>query len=161
MPDPSGPLTPKVRIAIVLVIAILVVVAGYWWYQTHEKTRTLKDGTRVVTAPEGDLVSQFPKEMILEGDARTTESYRIEYSAVSQPAATYVSAKSLADNVAAFGKYLADEHWDIVTAADPAATRPTFFYATRPSGEAVNVSFAAQTDGHIQVVIAYAAPKAK
>ena len=146
------------RKLVVVVIALVVIAgaAGAWWtYKNRETSLEFEPGKILVTAQTGNIVSEFPKELILEKDIVISNSYRIDYTAgnVGQPVAVYDSKLTMAENLTAFRAYFTDNGWEITNEGDPAQS-VTSIYAEKESAEA-NVTLESLPDGKIQVIIAY------
>src|SRR3989344_1896606 len=135
------------------VIIVLLVAGGYWFWKNSERTSTLDDGTKLVTAPEGKIVSGFPAEFLIEA-AAVGESYRLDYkSGTTQPVIVYGSAKTFEDNIAAFRKVLEDGAWAIVQ--EDVSEPSGFLYGVRDNEE-VNVTFSMGEGRAVVVTLAYA-----
>ena len=158
----SGPRPSSQRAwiaGLALIAAVVIIAAGWGLYQrglSGETSREIAPGQTLVTAPEGDVVSNFPQEFILEKDPEVAKSYRIEYAAgnVSQPFLRYQSRWNMAENVAAFRDHLRQGGWAVIRAGDPEERPATFFNAARENKE-VNIILFEGGDGTVSVSIAY------
>ena len=146
------------RRKLVVAIIVLVVIAGasgaWWAYKNRETSRELEPGQTLVTAQTGNIVSEFPKELILEKDVAISNSYRIDYTAgnVDQPVAVYDSKLTMAENMTAFRAYFEENGWRISNEGD-STQLVTAIIAAKESAR-VNVTLSL-SDGKVQVIIAY------
>ncbi len=146
-----------------LIILLLILVAALWLADKAPSALPGQQGTSQEIAPgqtlteaaEGQVIAGFPEDFILEKGVTTDSSYSIAYADnnTSQPVASYRSKKTLEENVAAYGAYLALNGWMLTHAAESSARPVTFFYATKDTAE-VNITFAEDTGG-VMVTIAY------
>lgn len=155
---------PNSSRAVVYIIIIIVVLLGLWWImsvdrgdlRTGEEVSEIAPGETLRTAAEGELVTGFPREMILEEGIVANESYSINYSNqnVDQPVVTYTSALTLEENIDLYGAYLRGNSWNITHEATTAEAPVTYFYATKDN-RSLNLTFNAQGGG-VEVTMALA-----
>lgn len=144
-----------VRPQTVLIIGAVVLVAalaGIYWFVQKRQAALPDSDLSLTTAPEGQLAQGFPPDLILEKDAELQKSYRVDSKGVSQPAATYVSSRTLAENIAAFRDYFDKNGWALTHEATVEEGSGTFFYAEKDS-HAASVTFV-EENGSLFVMIA-------
>lgn len=160
-PMPANPSASKQWLlwgGIALVIVIVAAIA--WWFPANptggETRQEIAPGQVLFTAQEGQIVSDFPRELITEDSPLVTQSQRIEYTTngVNQPSVRYQSAWNMEENVAAFRDVLRAGAWAVSRAGDEDERPETFFQAARDD-ETVTITLAAGTDGIVTVSIAY------
>lgn len=120
-----------------------------------EKTRKPQE---TVTATSGKIIGDFPAELVLEPSAVAKESYSVHYNTqgVSQPVLSYVSKKTIPENVAIFRNYFVVNNWTILHNANP-LDRFTYFYAMRNNYKnEANVTME-QVGNQVQITISYVA----
>ena len=136
-----------VGIAVVVIAVILVFV---WKPSTKPAS-----GPVPVFAPQGQLIPQFPKELILDPRAQVNSSYSIGYSSsTNQYTAEWVSSSSLATLDAGYKKYFVASGWTITNSNTvTAASKLGVVYAATSTAN-VNVTMVAQGKGS-EVTISY------
>lgn len=141
---------------VVLVVAAAVAGGAWWWMGNREVVSEIAPGETLITAQTGNVVSEFPKELILEEGAALAASYRVDYSStgVAQPVAIYDSKLTLENNLTAFRAYFAQNGWNLAQEGDAAQLPVTFIYARNDKADA-NVTFESAEDGKVRVTIAY------
>jgi len=84
------------------------------------------------------------------------KSYSVEYRTgdVRQPVVSYVSAKSVRENILAFRAYLAVQGWTLLKTGNSAELPATALYAAKGNAQ-VNVTLAPLPEGKTQVTISY------
>jgi hypothetical protein len=109
----------------------------------------------ITSVQEGEVVEDFPRELILEANPEATQSYSIQYrnNNARQPVVQYISELSLQGNIDAFGAILAQNSWT-VTHHPSAEDAVTSYYAIRGSEE-VNVTFTVNDEGVVTVEVSY------
>ena len=119
-------------------VAILVIVVIAWViWRPQEKGAS---GPSPVFAPQGQLVPQFPKDLILDTNAAISGSYAINYSSsTNQYTAEYDSSSTVTSLFGAYQSYLPANGW---TLTGSLTTHPTF-----------DVLSATQDNNQLQVVI--------
>jgi hypothetical protein len=144
-----------------LVVLLLLLWAAFWLADKTPNvmkqggtSQEIAPGQTLTQAPEGSIVEGFPSKLILEENVAATQSYTIAYTDgnITQPVVSYRSKKTLTENVAAYGAYLALNGWNVTHEADATET-VTFFYATQGTTD-INVTFAKDSEG-VMVTIAY------
>lgn len=124
-----------VGVAVVVVAAVIVVV-----WRPSQKPPAVAPGPVPVFAPKGQLVPQFPKELILDSSASVAGSYSIAYSSsTNQYTAQYDSSSTVTALFNQYKTYFAGNGW---TVTGTLTTHPTF-----------DVIAATKDSGHLQVVI--------
>ena len=142
-----------------LALVVVLILLGGWYFFLRKDVEVIAPGTELTRARAGRVISDFPREFILEPQAVVEESYSINYSneGIRYPVVRYRSSRNLAQNVADFRRILDEGEWVIYRRASAGETPITFFYATK--GEAkLNVSFETREDG-LFVNVSYAAPE--
>jgi hypothetical protein len=151
---------------VIYIIIIIVVLLGLWWIMSadrngglgteNEEVTEIAPGETLRTAAGGDLVTGFPREMILEEGVVANESYSINYSNqnVDQPVVSYTSALTLEENINLYSAYLRGNNWNITHEATTAEAPVTYFYATKDN-RSLNLTFNAQGGG-VEVTMALA-----
>lgn len=144
---------PWAAVSIAAATVIILAGAAVYWSGHREKRQELPSGQVLTTPLPGRVVSDFPKDLLLEPSAELVQSYELTGSGASQPVVIYNSAKSLADNIAAYKNYLSSNGWRI--AADGSVSNPAFLYAAKDGfQEQVNATFAMAGD-KVQVTLAF------
>jgi hypothetical protein len=143
---------------VVLVVAAAVAGGAWWWMGNREVVSEIEPGDTLVAAQGSNMVSGFPKELILEKDVVISDSYRVDYSrsGATQPVAVYDSNLNLEANLTAFRAYFAENGWELQREGDVAQTPVTFIFATK-GDNSVNATFESLADGKVRVSIAYLA----
>lgn len=132
-------------------VALVALVGGYMLFRGGGQPYVM------TTAPKGDVVSDFPKELLLEKGVSVDNSYSLNYSGegFTQPVVQYVSALNIAGNIGMFKQYLLANNWQIEHEAD-LSQAITYFTAKRQT-ETVNITLVAdKATGKVNVNIAYA-----
>ncbi len=149
MVEPQNPdmwNTTWFRVLSIIIVAGLVIFLGAWFW-------TKQRGAKLVTAPAGQVVDSFPKELIGETGVYISQSYARSTNGVNQPTVTYISNKSLADNISLYKNLLQANGWQIYTVPDPLKT-VSAFYAKKGSAE-LNVTFDASDKKAVTVTESY------
>jgi hypothetical protein len=121
----------------VAVVVIILVVWGVWKLQPHQQAMT---NPVPVYAPQGQLVPNFPKNLILDSNAAISGSYSINYSSsTNQYTAEYDSSSTVTSLYNKYQSYLPQNGWTITGSL---TTHPTF-----------DVIAATQGNAQLQVVI--------
>lgn len=132
----------------VVVIALFAVV--FW--RPHASQPSTNTPTPVF-APQGQLVPQFPKSLILDSAAAVSGSYSVNYSSsTNQYTAEYNSSSSMATLYASYKQYLPANGWTITNDSAQYA-RSRGLYATNASSD-VTLTIIPQGSGS-QVTISY------
>lgn len=106
---------------IIIIIAVILVFA---WQPNQSSapatepggsgTNNTPSGPQPVYAPPGQVVAQFPKELIVDSAAQVSQSYSIGYSTTTnQYTAQYNSSSSLDTLVAKYKAYFAAKGWKV------------------------------------------------
>lgn len=130
-----------------VVVVLAAIVGGYLYYEAQHPYATTQ-------APKGEVIADFPKDLLVEKNTTIQDSYSLVYKAgnLSQPVVTYVSNWPMIQNVVQFGSYLRKNGWTITHEADPLA-KNTFYYANKDANE-TNITFVEET-GKVKVTISY------
>ena len=123
------------------VVVVAAAVAGWAvWASSPKQPVASQSGPAPVFAPQGQLVPEFPKGLILDSTAAISGSYSINYaSSTNQYTAEYNSSSSMASLYAQYKQYLPANGWTITGTL---TTHPTF-----------NVIAASQGNNQLQVVV--------
>ena len=171
-PTPAGPSPAPVKPSssaphrstksVISIVIIFVVLAAFALWLTTLNTETItrdENGNIVRTAPEGELVRNFPQGLLLEEGAPIDLSYSISYGGeeTTLPFARYTSNKSYSENISEFRRTLKSEGWVILQDADDKVLPTTNIYAQK-EGTDVNVIFT-QKENEVEIQIAYSAKK--
>jgi hypothetical protein len=134
-------------------VAIIVIVIVAWFVWKFGAAHPVASGPTPVFAPQGQLVPQFPKGLIVDGDAAISGSYAINYSSsTNQYTAEYDSSSTVTSLYKDYQSYLSANGW-VVTGS--LATHPTFdaLAATQGSNQ-LQVVISTKAKGS-QVTITY------
>jgi hypothetical protein len=126
-----------VGVIIVVIVVVVWIVWAAWKPTVPQQTNS---GPTPVFAPQGQLVPQFPKDLILDSNAAISGSYSIDYSSsTNQYTAEYDSSSTVTSLYNQYQTYLPQNGW---TMAGTLTTHPTF-----------DVLAATQGNDQLQVVI--------
>ncbi len=145
--------------AVVLVLIIAAVFFGFSGRRgVPAPTTTGPSGPAPTYAPKGELISGFPKELILDSAARVGNSYSINYSAsLNQYTAVWSSSSSAQTLLGKYQTYLSANGWTIPAGAAKSGKYGASVYATNVSS-VVNIAIAPAAAGKgSQVTISYVA----
>lgn len=111
-------------------------------------------GYSVENAEQGEVVSSFPQEFLLESNAMVEGSSVLTYkdSGSTLPTVEYTSEMTLEQNIASFREALTNGGWAITKEASADKT-PTGFYAIK-GGNDINITLI-EKNGVVKVYIAY------
>ncbi len=138
-------------VAAALVLAAGIVVAGMAWNASSKQP--VASAPMPVYAPEGELVPQFPKVLILDPAAAVSQSYSINYSpTTNQYTAEYDSSSSILSLYAAYLQYLPSNGWTITNQLTSYSNSRGV--SATDASSSVEVSVVAQSGGS-QVTIGY------
>jgi hypothetical protein len=130
----------RVWVWVGVVVVVIVAVALIWWRPTAKAPQKVASGPVPVYATQGQLVTQFPKNLIIDTNAAITGSYSINYSSsTNQYTTEYDSSSTVSALYKQYKSYLPKNGWTITTSL---TTRPTF-----------DLISAAQGNSQLQVVI--------
>jgi hypothetical protein len=168
----SAPKRTSHRKLIIWLVVLLLVLFGALWIADKapsvvdmgdDTTTEIAPGETLTTAPTGEVIAGFPSELILEDGVVASESYSIAYTegSVSQPVVSYLSKKTLEQNIEAYGAYLSLNEWIVSHEATADDAPVTFYYATKNNAD-LNITFAVEEaiegeegTGGVKVTIAY------
>lgn len=148
------------RMVVWTVVAVIVVVGIVWYAVSVRGPGGQNNGQHPqaaapVYAPQGQIVTGFPRELILDSIAGVNNSYSVNYSAgVNQYTAQWNSSNSMAALYDAYEQYLPANGWTIT---NDVKTQSWFrgLYATNASAE-VSIAISTQGKGS-QAVVTYLA----
>lgn len=143
------------RIWVWVGVGVVVVIVIVWivWAMTAKPVVSVPPP---VYAPQGQLVPQFPKSLILDSNAAISGSYSISYStSTNQYTAEYDSTSSMAALYGEYQSYLPQNNW---TVTGSLTTHPTFRVITASQGsDQLQVVISAIGKGS-QATITYVVP---
>jgi hypothetical protein len=141
-----------------LIIVILLVIMGIALFVVLQKANAPVVLPQVPAgqpafAPQGRLVPDFPKALILDQDVALSDSYHVQYdSSLAQDTAQWNSSQSIADLTNTYQAYFSANGWQIagvVTSTDSMAINATQASATvavvilsQATGSRVTVTYA-------------------
>jgi hypothetical protein len=103
----------KKRVAIISAVVVIIVLAFIWWFMWGEYR-----APRAAFAPSGQLISGFPKELILDQSALIGKSYTIGYAYnLNQYTANWTSNSSLGDLYGQYVSYFASHGWTVTNSS--------------------------------------------
>ncbi len=134
-------------------VVVVAVAAAFIWRPTTQKPPVGETGPKPVYAPQGQLVPEFPKDLILDNNVVIGGSYSIGYSTTTnQYTAQFNSSSTVTALFNQYKTYLAANNWTI---AGSLTTRPTFDAISASQGDnQLQVMIVKQTKGS-QVTITY------
>lgn len=116
--------------------------------------RSINKQQKITVASKGEIIANFPKDIIPEKNVQVERSYSIQYGVADQPVVAYDSIMSLEENVTLFHNYLAQNQWIITHVADP--KQPVTFWGARKGNASLNITFIKdKIPGRSKVTIAY------
>jgi hypothetical protein len=133
-------------------IVVIAIIAGVVMWIQKPKTKTAT-GPVPVFAPQGQLVSNFPKDLIIDANATISGSYSINYStSTNQYTAEYDSSSTVSSLYKDYQTYLSQNGW---TVTGSLTTHPTFdALAATQGNNQLQVVISTQGKGS-QVTITY------
>ena len=139
-----------VWVGVAVVVIVIIVWAVTKFYQPKQQAETLPSP---VFASQGQLVPQFPKDLILDSNAAVSDSYSVNYSSsTDQYTAEFDSSSSMASLYTSYKQYLPANGWTI-TNDMTRYTNSRGLYASNASSD-VAVGIVSQGDG-ARVTITY------
>lgn len=146
------------RTVIVAVVVLLALLSLALWFIKSTKPATTYDdaGNPISHVKTGNLVAEFPRELLLEQDAVIENSYMIAYQngAGNMPYAQYTSQKNFFENVSEYRRLLQAQGWVIQKDGDEEAVGGTNFYATKENAIA-NIVLTENQDKTVTVKVTY------
>jgi hypothetical protein len=128
----------------VAVVVIILVVWGIWKLQPKPQAT----GPVPVFAPQGQLVPNFPKQLMLDPQAQVNSSYSINYDpTTNQYTAEWTSSSSLATLYGDYQKYFGDNGWTITNQSGVKGTSKLAVLYAATSSANVNVTLVTQGKG--------------
>jgi hypothetical protein len=128
----------------VAVVVIILVVWGIGRLQSHQQVAA----PTVVYAPQGQLVQNFPKELILDPKAQINSTYSINYDpTTNQYTAEWNSSSSLVSLYNIYNTYFGSNGWTITNSSGATSTSKIAAMYAATSTANVNVSLVAQGQG--------------
>ena len=136
-----------------VVVVVLAIVLAFVW--KPGSTPPVASGPTPVFAPQGQLVPQFPKSLIVDTAAGIDQSYSIGYSSsTNQYTAQYSSSSSIATLYNQYKTYFGQGGWTITNnSGATAASKIAVIYAATSTAN-VNVTIVTQGKG-ANVTISY------
>lgn len=148
MPRPAG-MAKRTAIVIVAVVVVALMIGLAGWLSFSRQS-----SPRMTLAPQGELISGFPKTLILDNAAAIADSYTIGYSPnLNQYTASWVSSSSMDGLYARYLQYFTANGWTITNSS----TNITAFrgiYAVTSSAES-NVTLDDSGAGGLKVTVSY------
>jgi hypothetical protein len=134
------------------IIVVALAVWAIWKFTSHAPVAT---GPVPVFAPQGQLVPNFPKDLILDSNAAISGSYSVSYStSTNQYTAEYDSSSTVTALYKQYSSYLPQNGWTVTGAL---TTHPTFdVIAATEGSDQLQVVISTQSGGS-QVTISYVA----
>ena len=109
----AGIKNKKIVVIVVAIAVVIVVLALIWWFTLGEYR-----SPRAAFAPSGQLVSGFPKELILDQTALIGKSYTIGYAYnLNQYTASWTSSSSLDGLYGQYVGYFASHGWTVTNSS--------------------------------------------
>jgi len=146
----------RVWVWVGVAVVVVAIVAWAVWQFTPKKQQ--QPASPVVTfAPQGQLIPQFPKELILDGAAAVSGSYSINYStSTNQYTAEYDSSSSLVTLYNDYQEYFGDNGWTITNSSGVESTSEIGAIFAATSSATVNTTIITKGNGS-DVTISYVA----
>ena len=134
-------------------VVVLVAIVAAWIVWRPGLQQPAQSGPVPVYAPQGQLVPQFPKGLILDSNAAISGSYSINYSSsTNQYTAEYNSSNTMASLYTKYKAYLPANGW-VITNDISEYSGSRGLYASNASSD-VAVAVVSQKQGS-QVTITY------
>ena len=123
------------------VVVVVIAIAGWMVWHFEQKTAPpVASGPVPVFAPKGQLIPNFPKDLIIDSSAAISGSYSLNYSSsTNQYTAEYTSSSTVTSLYKSYQSYLPKNGW---TVTGSLTTHPTF-----------NAIAAVQGNNQLQIVI--------
>jgi hypothetical protein len=139
-----------------VIIVVIVVIAWVLWMPKFGSHQAATTSPMPVYAPQGQLVPQFPKALILDSNAAISGSYSIGYSSsTNQYTAEYDSSSTVTSLYKMYQTYLAQNNW---TVTGSLTTHPTFdVIAATQGNDQLQVVISTVVGGGSQATITYVA----
>lgn len=137
-------------VATILVVAVVVIAV---MVRHSSPTQPVSKAPTPVYAPQGELIPQFPKDLILGPAAVVSQSYSLSYSsATNQYTAEFNSSSSMTSLYASYVAYLPAHGWTV--------TNQLTSFANSRGVSATNASSSVQVsivahNGGSQVIVGY------
>ena len=150
--------TKRMWVWVGVVVVVIAILMAFFWRPGQEGTMQQPvTGSAPAYAPQGQLVANFPKELILDNAAVISDSYAINYStSTNQSTAVWNSSSSMDSLYQSYKQYLPAHGWTITNDITKYATSRGL-YATKGTTEVVSVSIVTQHK-ESQVTVTYVAP---
>ncbi len=140
----------RVWVWVGVVVVVLAVVLAFVW-RPSSKQPASSGGPAPVFAPQGQLVPQFPKSLILDSNAAISGSYSINYSSsTNQYTAEYDSSSTMASLYAQYKQYLPANGWAITNNITKYSSSRGL-YASNASSD-VSVAIVSQVNGSRAII---------
>lgn len=148
MPRQAGMAKRTAIVMVAVVVVALVIVLSGWLFFSRQNS------PRMTLAPQGELISGFPKALILDNAAAIDNSYTVGYSPnLNQYTASWISSSTMDGLYARYLQYFAANSWTITNSS----TNITAFrgiYAVTSSADA-NVTMDDSGTGGLKVTVSY------
>ena len=143
----SGVVNKKAAAIITIVIVVIIVVVAVWLAMSKPS------GPKVAFAPQGQLVSGFPQNLILDNAASVGNSYTIGYGQnLNQYTANWTSPSSSLSDL--YGKYLAyftQNGWTITNSSTNIASFRALYAVTSTADANVTMDDVGTSDVHVTI----------
>lgn len=151
-----GNLWVWVGVAVVVIAVILFFVWKPQPYTPSTSTPSTTGNPAPVYAPQGQVVSGFPQQLLLDNSSQISSSYSISYSSsTNQYTAQWSSSTSLQDLYQTYKTYLQANGWTITN--DMSSGPDRGLYAVNASNDVLSVLITPNSSGGINVVAGYVA----
>jgi hypothetical protein len=136
-----------------VVVVVLVVVGALIWRSTSQQPAN--SGPAAVYAPQGQLAPGFPKNLVLDAQARIGSSYSIAYaSTTNQYTARWVSSSSVATLYNSYKTYFGNNGWAITNSSGATSTSKLGAIYAATSSANVSVTMITQGKGS-EITVSY------
>ncbi len=110
---PQAGRSKKTTIVVITVVVIIIAIALVWWLFSEQYR-----SPHAAFAPPGQLISGFPKELILDQAAVFGKSYTIGYAHnLNQYTASWASSSSMNDLYNDYIQYFTSHGWTITNSS--------------------------------------------
>jgi hypothetical protein len=145
----AGIKNKKIVVIVVAIAVVIVVLALIWWFTWGEYR-----SPRAAFAPSGQLISGFPKELILDQTALIDKSYTIGYAYnLNQYTATWNSSSSMDGLYNQYLNYFTSHGWTITNSSNN-ITAFRGVYAVTSTAD-TNVVMDDSGQGGLKVTVSY------
>jgi len=128
------------RIWVWVGVAIVVVAVVVWVARMFMPKKPVALNPSPVFAPQGQLVPEFPKSLILDSNAAVSDSYSINYSSsTNQYTAVYDSSSTVTALYNQYKEYLPANGWTITNDITKYSTSRGLYASNASSDVAVGI----------------------